>query len=55
MENAKKRGSDVFIKKDWFIQKREGSIDDFYTTTSKKTLGAGTYGSCIKVKSKDSG
>lgn len=36
--NKRKSESDVFIKKDWFIQKVDGSIDDFYTTTSKKVI-----------------
>lgn len=35
---GRKSQSDVFIKKDWFIQKVDGSIDDFYTTTSKKVF-----------------
>lgn len=42
----------VTVKREWFINKREGQIDDWYTTTSKRTLGAGTYGSVIKVKVK---
>lgn len=44
---------DPGIKKEWFITNRKGSVDDYYTTTSKKTLGAGTYGSVIKVQVKD--
>jgi hypothetical protein len=50
-----KQAPDVIMKKDWFISARPGTIDTYYTTTSKKTLGSGTYGSCIKVKSKETG
>lgn len=34
--NMNSSKGEVLVKKDWFIQKKDGSIDDYYTTTSKK-------------------
>jgi len=46
--------SSVKIKKTWFIQSREGKIEDFYNTKNfKEVLGSGTYGSVIKASTKE--
>lgn len=39
---------DITVKKGWFIQSGQGSIDDNYVYDDKKELGAGTYGRVVK-------
>lgn len=46
--------TNVKVKKTWFIQSREGKVEDFYNTkANKEVLGTGTYGSVVKATTKD--
>ena len=38
MDKKNHHDNEIYIKKDWFITKKEGSIDEYYLTTSKKVI-----------------
>ena len=44
----------LVVKKQWFIKSRKEKIEDIYDFDIKKVLGAGTYGSVVKAKIKNS-
>jgi hypothetical protein len=40
----------ALIKKEWFIEGKEGRIEDFYSFDEKKTsMGSGQYGVVVKA------
>jgi len=43
---------DLKVKKEWFIEKGEGSIYDSYEIDERMVLGVGSYGKVIKAKNK---
>jgi len=44
--------NDIKLKKEWFIEKGEGKIEDNYDIDERMELGSGTYGKVIKAKNK---